>query len=263
MVTIPNVEGDVPVSRARPRPTVSPWAPAARTRTERSTTSSCAAAPGVGRPSPYAANEPRTDVIRDVACASPSTCFVVGYNGSKNPVTIEQWNGTGWTNLTVPQPSLPNSTLSDVACAGTVCFAVGHSSAPLGSPTKTLIVRRTPSGWNGGDQPESERCDDIVTLTGISCPTTTLCFAVGTSDQKTLIERWNGKAWSIVPSPKQPAIRRPAHRRLVREREVLLRGRQLRQRERRDPDRTLGRHRVEDRAEPQPSPEPAVPRCKA
>jgi hypothetical protein len=43
-----------------------------------------------------------------------------------------------------------------------------------------------------------------VTLTGVSCPTPTLCFAAGYSDSKTLIERWNGKAWSIVPSPNNP-----------------------------------------------------------
>jgi len=151
----------------------------------------------------YGADEPGRDIIRDVACASPSTCFAVGYNGSKNPVTIEQWNGTAWTNLTVPQPSLPDSTLSDVACAGTVCFAVGHSEAPLGHPTNALIARQTPSGWKVVTSP-SPKGGQLVTLTGISCPTPTLCFAAGHSDQKTLIERWNGKAWSIVPSPNNP-----------------------------------------------------------
>ena len=150
---------------------------------------------------PYAANEPGGDVIRDIACANPSMCFVVGYNGSKNPVTIEQWNGTGWTKLTLPLLILPDSTLSDVACAGTVCFGVGHSSAPLGTPTKTLIVRRTPSGWKVVTSPNPTGGRQVA-LTGVSCPSTTLCFAVGTWDLKALIERWNGKAWSIVPSPK-------------------------------------------------------------
>ena len=152
---------------------------------------------------PYAANEPGRDVIRDIACASSSVCFVVGYNGSKNPVTIVQWNGTSWTSLTLPLLVLPNSTLSDVACAGTVCFAVGHSSAPLGSPTKTLIVRRTPSGWNVVTSPNPKGGRQVA-LTGVACPTTTLCFAAGNSDGKTLIERWNGKAWSIVASPNNP-----------------------------------------------------------
>ena len=138
-----------------------------------------------------AANEPRTDNVRDVACASSGACFAVGYNGSKSPVTIEQWNGTAWTNLAVPQPSLPDSTLSDVSCAGTVCFAVGHSEAPFGHPTKALIARRTPSGWRVVNSP-NPKGGQQVTLTGISCPTTTLCFAAGSSDQKTLIERWNG-----------------------------------------------------------------------
>ena len=202
MVTIPDVEGDATLAC----PTATDcFAVGPSRKDSKGVLEGVALRGGAGSWSTVdlAANGPKTGVSSDVACASPSTCFMVGYNRSKNPVTIEKWNGTVWTNLTVSQPVLPDSTLSDVASAGTVCFTVGHSSAPLGSPTKTLILRRTPSGWNVVNSPNPKNGRQI-TLTGVSCPTTTLCFAVGTSDGKTLIERWNGKAWSVVPSPNNP-----------------------------------------------------------
>src|SRR5207253_4952654 len=49
------------------------------------------------------------------------------------------------------------------------------------------------------------------TLSSVSCPSIKLCFAVGryettgTAATHTLVERWNGTAWSIVHSPDSPA----------------------------------------------------------
>src|SRR6185369_1993043 len=52
---------------------------------------------------------------------------------------------------------------------------------------------------------------------GVSCASTTKCFAVGSVEDantapsaKTLIERWNGTAFTIVPSPNSAAA--PADR---------------------------------------------------
>jgi hypothetical protein len=41
----------------------------------------------------------------------------------------------------------------------------------------------------------------VGTLTGVTCISAKTCFAVGYLDNTTLIESWNGSAWSIVPSP--------------------------------------------------------------
>jgi hypothetical protein len=155
-----------------------------------------------------ATNEPTRNEVRDVACASASTCFLVGSNGSSKPVTIEQWNGTSWSNLTVPQPSLPNSTLSDVACASAaVCFAVGQSVTDAAGFTKTLVERKTAKGWVvvGNPNPAGSK---FSTLLGVACPAVNVCFASGyaytSKGQRTLIERWNGAGWAIVPSPNNP-----------------------------------------------------------
>jgi hypothetical protein len=48
-------------------------------------------------------------------------------------------------------------------------------------------------------------------LTDVTCPSATRCFAVGVSftqpgsNVRTLVERWNGSSWSIVPSPNAAA----------------------------------------------------------
>ena len=38
----------------------------------------------------------------------------------------------------------------------------------------------------------------------VACPGATSCLAVGQSGANTLAERWNGKAWAIVPSANVP-----------------------------------------------------------
>lgn len=70
-----------------------------------------------------------------------------------------------------------------------------------------LTTGCSPSGGGSVDQYWPRIHND---LTGIACPSVSLCFAVGNtyvdstsgySDYRSLIERWNGSSWSIVDSP--------------------------------------------------------------
>lgn len=66
----------------------------------------------------------------------------------------------------------------------------------------------SPAGVPGNTSYSNRLMND---LTGITCPSVSFCFAVGTSyslhynDYRTLIERWNGSSWSIVDSPNPTA----------------------------------------------------------
>jgi hypothetical protein len=99
--------------------------------------------------------------------------------------------------------------LYGVSCMGaTECFAVGYSYVgPNGSlPIKTLIERWNGTSWsivaspNGYGGKNSE-------LFGVSCATANTCFAVGCyfcavrTGSSPLVERWNGKTWSILKTP--------------------------------------------------------------
>jgi hypothetical protein len=107
--------------------------------------------------------------LNAVACSSANSCMAVGnavtLTGIRDPLlsatAVERWNGTSWQ--IVPSPNPPGATFSS--------------------------------------------------LNGISCPRPRVCFAVGSSRTDTLpppwpagiprplIERWDGRSWSIQPSP--------------------------------------------------------------
>ena len=153
-------------------------------------------------------------------------------------------------------PMPPSSSLSGVSCGGETCFAVGQYTNPKGI-TVTLVERPDASGWSVVPSPNAPGATQNG-LGGVSCASATFCFAVGSSSTassatKTLIERWNGSKWSVVPSPNpRPRCERPRER-FVYEHDELLRGRQLRQRfEPQDAHRALERLEVVGRPEPEP-----------
>ena len=154
--------------------------------------------------------------LSSVDCVSTTFCIAVGESepdsGSQPEKTvIERWNGSAWSIVSSPnRPDAPDgSDLSGVACTATTnCFAVGHDTIDNGYFTgRTLAERWNGSSWalsftpNPGGPPNAR-------LRGVACTSATNCFAVGdTLDAngriRTLIERWNGTTWSIMPSAGQ------------------------------------------------------------
>jgi hypothetical protein len=88
------------------------------------------------------------------------------------------------------------------------CFAVGNSyenGASGYANYRTLIERWNGSSWAIVNSPDGAMKDGH--LARVSCPTSSLCFAVGYDSRyvpigNALIERWNGSEWSVVDSPK-------------------------------------------------------------
>gem|GEM_PF-2232693 len=70
----------------------------------------------------------------------------------------------------------------------------GGSFASASAPVTQATIASSP---NAGT--------DHNSLTGIACPSSTSCIAVGSadsgSDSQTLVESWNGASWSVVASP--------------------------------------------------------------
>jgi hypothetical protein len=131
-----------------------------------------------------------------VSCASLTNCIAVGsYSppiGGGFKTLIERWNGSAWSTVTSPNAQSTRSILSDVSCASaTNCVAVGHYFN--GSTGKTLSERWTGTKWSVVATPNPAGSTDSW-LKGVSCPTPTTCFAVGTARIKNvtkgLIERF-------------------------------------------------------------------------
>ncbi len=96
--------------------------------------------------------------------------------------------------------------LSSVSCVSPVdCMAVG------GSSSETLQQQTLVESWNGTAWwivPSPNPAGFESVLNSVSCTSAVDCVAVGLSStqppgagSQTLIESWNGHAWSIVPAP--------------------------------------------------------------
>ena len=111
-------------------------------------------------------------------------------------------NGTTWRRITVPKPrGARNSELGGLACfSARNCMAVGnyHNSAGHYLP----FAEHWHSGrWQLLTTP-AEHGQHFTQFQGISCPTATLCMAVGntednTSNDHAFAEVWSGGRWRV------------------------------------------------------------------
>jgi hypothetical protein len=109
--------------------------------------------------------------------------------------------GAHWSLLTSPNvQSAPG--LSAISCAKPdYCMAVGDNYGELWNGHSWHISRPPIASDGDPAQPNHEN-----ELAGVSCPTVSFCVAVGTPEVQNqtgppLMERWNGKVWSIMAAP--------------------------------------------------------------
>jgi hypothetical protein len=136
--------------------------------------------------------------LTSVACTSPSACMAVGNYATKNVFKplAESWNGTAWSFVPMPQGGFAAPDLIGVSCAtASSCAAVG-CEVNGDFCAATVAYEWNGTAWRPERTPASGR-----QLSSVSCTAPSSCMAVGTGTKGTLAERWNGRAWSIVPSP--------------------------------------------------------------
>ncbi len=145
-----------------------------------------------------------TTSLAGVSCSAGS-CMAVGVRDST--MAAESWNGRVWTVRPVAAPSgaADGSQLLAVSCAAaSACVAVGDYSNARGDMLN-LAELWNGASWKVTNVPDPSRDSGGSELTGVSCNSTKDCTAVGTSSastaQFTLAEAWNGKAWTIRPTP--------------------------------------------------------------
>ena len=145
------------------------------------------------------------NILAGVTCASASDCWAVGYHlaGVAYQTLIERWDGTSWSIVASPNASIAKgNTLAAVTCAtASDCWAVG--SYFNGVAYQTLIERWDGTAWAIVSSPNSFITQRNA-LAAVTCVSASNCWAVGSyfngSVDQTLIERWDGTAWSIVSS---------------------------------------------------------------
>ncbi|MGO9874955.1 MAG: hypothetical protein ACLPVY_14270 [Acidimicrobiia bacterium] len=157
--------------------------------------------------SPNAGGAPDNDLL-GVSCTSTTNCVAVGRAGfdvgSDRPLTM-RWDGTRWTIVASRVPSdAAQSDLSAVSCtSANSCYALGGSSV---TAYRALIERWNGTRWSILTSPEASG-GDYRLLSAVSCTSAANCTVVGAAYHytpdvfKTLVERWNGTAWTTVASP--------------------------------------------------------------
>jgi|GEM_PF-2255862 len=154
--------------------------------------------------------------LEGVSCPSDTECIAVGdtWSAEVTKTLIERWNGGKWSVQTSKNPSATMNILSSVSCVPTTaCVATGYYST---SNTWTPLSET----WSGGgwSQPAVAKPSGATMswFHGVSCVTSTECFAVGKKEfntvdheYETLVERWNGSKWveeAKTPNPESGSL---------------------------------------------------------
>lgn len=184
-----------------------------------------------------------TSFFSGVSCSSRNACTAVGRYTSglcrcQPAPLVERWDGTHWSIQRTAALGINGGRFTAVSCPSrTVCTAVGGGLAerwdgtrwsiqPLPRDTGALLSVSCPSirmctavgyggladRWDGTSwslqRAAPPRRPKNVSLQAVSCPSSRACTAVGSytrgGRQWLLIERWNGRTWSIQ-RPAYPA----------------------------------------------------------
>ncbi len=147
--------------------------------------------------------------LGSVSCAGTSDCWAVGDAldlTATRQTLAEHWNGSTWSVVTTPDTSATEgNSLADVSCiTGGDCWAVGVADSGGGGTGQTLAEHWNGTAWSivPTANTSSSLSNDAAS---VSCVNSADCWMVGnavsgTGTQQTLAERWNGTAWSIVPT---------------------------------------------------------------
>jgi hypothetical protein len=161
----------------------------------------------VASPSPSA----HASYLEAVAPVSSSTAWAVGaryrVSTTGTPGTLtELWNGSTWKVVPSPNATDGYNELFGVDALSTRnAWAVGYSNIALYGSERSLILRWNGSSWRIVASPNLGSNANI--LHDVDALSSTDAWAVGLGDSTslssghTLILHWNGRRWSVVPSP--------------------------------------------------------------
>ena len=150
------------------------------------------------------------NILNGVAVTSTGDWWAGGYyeanNGAPTPLIMRS-RGTSWAQVTgATVPGATSNVLNTVAVAGpNDIWAAGTYYDPPTGLTETMVQHWNGSTWSivPSPSPGNYLANVINQLVAVS-PTDVWAFGYyddNVTGRVTLIEHWNGSAWSIVPSP--------------------------------------------------------------
>jgi hypothetical protein len=160
---------------------------------------------------------PSGDTLNAVAATSTNDAWAVGFQNDNNlndsRTLTQHWNGTAWTTIASPNPGTTSActnfntgnVLTAVAEVSTNdAWAVGYFF------TCTALLKPMALHWNGSSwrvvPTPALNTNDNAAFNSVIALAANNVYAVGYKPATngavlTLIEHWNGAAWSVVSSP--------------------------------------------------------------
>ena len=159
---------------------------------------------------------PQRGQLTGVTAIASNNVWAVGSGAGTNGIQtlIEHWNGTSWSVVSSSGPGLATNTLNGIAAvSANNIWAVGEDSNSVG-PSATfapLIEHWNGSSWSMVTSPLQGTSDF---LNGVAAISTSDIWTVGDyrsgidpmGPYFTLVEHWNGSAWSVVNSPSPASL---------------------------------------------------------
>lgn len=142
--------------------------------------------------------------LQGVSCTASTECTAVGsYDDGTVTRTLVERRGSSWAHQSSPNPSgHQGSYLAGVSCSSSsLCTAVG-SYVDSGGTQRTLALRWASGSWSQQMLPGIPAGATSAQLSGVSCPTSTSCVAVGSWTDSAFVQHpyglsWNGTTWSV------------------------------------------------------------------
>jgi hypothetical protein len=160
--------------------------------------------------------QPVSNYLLDVTDVAPGDAWAVDECVPEDTGFVEHWNGTAWSVVTAPVPGRYGTSLSAIsASSANDVWAVGDYLLRSGTSTdryETYALHWNGTSWALLRMPKVASKNQLMAyqFNSIDAISPDNVWAVGDrginvttigTPAKTLIEHWNGKAWSIVPSP--------------------------------------------------------------
>jgi hypothetical protein len=149
------------------------------------------------------------NVLFGVTATSSTNAWAVGSSSAPYGLltVVEHWNGKAWKAQASANPggfTQTNQLLGVAASSRTNAWAVGDYTVGTGTP-QTLIEHKLGTAWTVVPSPDPGINPYGDRLSGVAATSANNAWAVGyyyngTTDQ-TLIEHWDGTAWTVQPSP--------------------------------------------------------------
>jgi hypothetical protein len=144
--------------------------------------------------------------VYGVAAVAPNDVWAVGRyepQGGGSRTLVLHWDGTSWSIVPSPNPNTYNGLYAVAAVSANDVWAVGYYFTE--STQRTLIEHWDGSNWSVVPSPNIGTSRNLLAAV-TAVPNSQTAWAVGYYYRidglpSTLIERWDGTTWSVVPSP--------------------------------------------------------------